>query len=255
VVAIQHRETRRHFTGFVPPAWLRPVVALVVWLMVSQVGRCDPLGNGDFSEAGSPPEPFARWTTELTLGDPPSDGGGFALFAVSDLPDAEQLEQTFSLPAGASRLSFELQLEVEGNDPGGAIRDSFQVTLYGAGFTPLLPFNEFSPAFYSVENDGSALFDPAFVTVSALDGGFKRVELDISTLPPQDVLLELLLIGGEDGRQTTVVVDNVEVTMVPEPSGLALGICLAGGLVGGQVWAASSARRRSSRPRIRRSMS
>jgi hypothetical protein len=142
-------------------------------LIVVAAGGGSTLGgviqNGDFSTAGTPPDPFAGWMTDLSLGARPTDGGGYAEFTVTDADDARQLEQRFALPFGALTLSFEIRLMTI---PGGTTDvfgfDSFQATLFdldssGDPNNPLFPSGNplLFPAFYSLDSGGPS---PSFTT-------------------------------------------------------------------------------------------
>lgn len=176
------------------------------------------IANGDFSTPGVAPDPFASWTT--TYGNYPTDGGGFALFSEGTLAQTE-LEQTFFLPAGTKTLSFDYAMESRGTGSAGVPPDSFQATIYDLSFNPYpTPADPSFPGFFSVDATGQMFYDPAYVTLAALGNGWTRVTLDISLLPSQDVLLEFLLNGSDDGRTTTASVDNVVAGAVPEPSHL-----------------------------------
>ena len=203
-----------------------------------------PLLNGDFSIPGSPPNPFFAWTTEPTIGDPPTDGGGFALFTESPTR-AIQLQQTFDLPADAGTLSFDFRLTSSGT-PVTTPPDSFQATLYDTAFNPLFPYADpLFPGFFSIDNTGLVLANPA-VSITSLAGGYQRVTLDLAglTLPQNGVTLEFLLNASDDGVTTTVELDNVTVTNrfagVPEPASL-----LLVGLAGAAVLAARGRARRA----------
>lgn len=140
--------------------------------------------NGDFSLAGTPPDPFANWTT--SFGDAPTNGGGFAVFAESGNSSLIQLEQAFTLPNGARTLSFEFSLTSVAGGTSGGPPDSFQATLYDKNFNPFPtstapPF----PAFFSQDNTGQQFFKSNFVSITALSGGRQRVTLDLSTLSPE----------------------------------------------------------------------
>jgi hypothetical protein len=190
---------------------------LILGATVETAPGSSVLSNGDFSLPGVSPDPFAAWTT--FFGAYPTDGGGFALFSESTDFAQTELEQTFFLPAGSTQLSFEFLLSTEGQGAANVPPDSFQATLYDPSFDPFpTPADPLFPAFFSVDATGQQFYDSSFVTVAALGNGWTRVTLDITSLPSQDVLLEFLLNGGDDGRTTTASLDNVAVTSaVPEP--------------------------------------
>ena len=208
--------------------------------------------NGDFSVAGASPEPLADWTTDILNFDRPTDGGDFALFKDSGPVGSSQLSQSFSLPSGSFRLSFEFRLSTSGvlRIPA-SVPDSFQATLFDSSMTGLLPSGLGFSAFYSIDNDGVSpeSFDPLFVTSQDLGGGIRKITLDLSSLAPQSLSIDFLLNGSVDGFSTQVELDNVVLAQnstVPEPASFliwsaSLGIAC--------VWQ----RRRSSRGTSRKS--
>jgi len=215
---------------------------LVVLSLICGVTRAAVIVNGDFSTPGTPP---AGWTTDSVVGDPPTGNGEFALFTVTGF-SAQQLQQPFLLlPGNAQTLSFEFLLSTaDDGTTGSATPDNFQATLfeYDAASTAvgnsLLPSPDPSfpailfPAFFSTDNvplPNPKQFKNAAVTVEdVLTGprqGWKRVSVDVSSVPSQDVMLDFSLFGDNDGLTTTVSVDNVELTVsnlaaVPEPGAL-----------------------------------
>ena len=209
---------------------MRRMLSIMVlsWLAIlaGPVGKAysGSLLNGDFSVAGTPPNPFADWTT--SFGDAPTNGGGFAVFAESGTSSLIQLEQAFTLPNGALTLSFEFSLTSVAAGSGGGPPDSFQATLYDASFNPFpTPTDPLLPGFFSMDNTGQAFFNSSFVSVAALSGGWERVTLDLSTLAPQDVDIEFILNENPDGQTSTALLDNVVLTAagaVPEPRSLLL---------------------------------
>jgi hypothetical protein len=179
----------------------------------------------------------------LGFGDPPTDGGGFAQLEVEGLAsdlliDAQQLQQTFSLSASAAKLSFEFSLTTSGTLAPSGTPDSFQVALLDSSGVPLLST---TGPFYSIDNDGTPFLDSGKVDVTDLAGGVRRVQLDVSGIPAQDVTIFFLLtadpFGRHDGLTTTVALDNVvlDSAAVPEPSSLAImmvGVAIGGIAVG-----------------------
>jgi hypothetical protein len=224
------------------------VSALGNWALGSVI-----IKNGEFSVPGTPPDPFDGWTT--AFGDPPTDGGGFALFRVVDPLDAQQLEQQFLLPADALTLAFDVRISTiaDGTDLSSA-PDSFQATLYNAIFDPLFPSGDplLFPGYYSLDNSGLEFFDSMFVSVQDLAGGVKQVTLDVSSLASQRLWLDFSLFGSDDGLATEAWVDNVFLTqasqsVVPEPATLAIWAVFA--LVGVPAsWRVGARRRNSHSP-------
>jgi hypothetical protein len=187
---------------------------------LSFAGPITTLTNGDFSTPGTPPDPFAAWTT--TFGAAPTNGGGFALFSESTSFSQTELEQTFHIAPGTGQLSFEFLLSTSLSGVPGVPPDSFQATLYDAALNPFpTPVNPALPAYFSIDATGQQFLNSSFVSITTLITGWKRVTLNVSSLPPQDATLEFILNGSNDRRTTTVSLDNVTVTTsaaVPEPN-------------------------------------
>jgi hypothetical protein len=199
--------------------------------------------NGDFSSTGVTLDPFTDWTTDLSLFERPTDGGGLAQFDSIEFADPSlpiqsiQLAQSFALGSGSKYLSFEFNISAVTSSGSliGPVRDNFQATLFDSSAIPVELF-PFSPplftAFYSIDNDGlTELFDANFVTSFDLGGGLRRITLDISTLNPQTVVLDFLLNGNGDGFDTRVQLDNVSVSnfgTIPEPSSLLIWAVITG---------------------------
>lgn len=185
--------------------------------------------NGDFSGAGASPDTFSGWITDVSNFVRPTDGGGFAKFDSSDLSSpipSIHLAQSFALDSGSSKLSFEFNISSTGTYLNSSARDSFQITLFDSSTIPVELFPSNPPlftAFYSIDNDGlTESFDANFVTSQDIGGGFKRITLDVSSLTPQTLFLDFLLNGNSDGLDTSVQLDNVAISSVPEPASIVL---------------------------------
>ncbi|WP_165233651.1 hypothetical protein [Aquisphaera insulae] len=220
------------------PNFIRPAFVLSALLLVSAGRvRADVIVNGDFSQAtGDPANPFVGWQT--TYGDPPTDGGGFAVFTESQTSAFVELEQTIHLTAADAVTGFRFQYKVasSGSATPGTVPDSFQATLYDAMGNPFpVPSNPLLPAFYSKDIGGADYFDTTSVSVTALADGWLQVTLfNLSGLSlPQDVTLEFLLNGFDDGQASIVYLDNVEAltAAIPEPAAL-VSLVVGLGLVG-----------------------
>lgn len=212
--------------------------------------------NGDFSVAGTSPEPFADWTTEVDSAtgilnfDRPTDGGGSALFKDIGTVGSSQISQSFSLPSGSLRLSFEFRIRTNPPPPPGSVPDSFQATLFDSGgLTGLLPSDSGFSAFYTIDSEGTEFFDSHYVTSLPLGGDIRRITLDLSSLAPQSLFIDFLLNGAANGISTQVELDNVVLAQnstVPEPASFLIWSASLG--IAG-VWH----RRRSSRVTRRKS--
>ena len=199
------------------------------------------IGNGDFSDTtGDPSQAFEFWDT--TAGSAPQPGlngkNSFARFQVTD-PSGLQFEtdflsQTLTLPPSAQRLSFDFLLETVANGSGAGgfvIPDAFGASLFNSLGEPLFASSPFFFDFFSVENPLSPgapneFFDPTVVHTFDLPTGWRRVELDLTSLSagsPQALTLEFALIEGNDGFDTSVALDNVQIiqNQVPEPASIA----------------------------------
>jgi hypothetical protein len=157
------------------------------------------------------------------------------------------LEQGFTLPGRSIGLSFDYLPRFE---QGGI--ETFTASLLDSGYGPLVttdPDPEASDETYYFMHDwcsedgrSDILTDRSMVTVTALDGGWTRVRLDLTGLGgiETEALLAFDLVPGlEDASlDSRVVLDNVavvqEVPAVPLPEAFGLGVlgcvCLAGGL-------------------------
>ncbi len=197
------------------------LLAIAVLFIQSQPTSGQGIKNGDFEIPGVAAEPFANWTTFPVFAQPTDDGGAARLTTV-DLLDDVQLEQTFVLPPDIILLSFELEFLTEsgGTTNPLAANDSFQATLYDTNFDPINPIDLLLPAYYSIDSSGFEDGAPG-VSVEILGTDLRRISIDLSSLPPQEVTLEFLLLGDNDGNATIARIDNV-VTIVPEPNSLAV---------------------------------
>ena len=204
--------------------------------------------NGDFSVPGADPQPFQNWITSSL--DPrftlPSNGDGsvvgFARFSVTNVGAFVQLEQMFDLPANASNLTFDFMFATaDGGDitgsPGEMIADIFQVALFDSQDMPVNPNQDLLPAFFAVAADSpnAPYLPPSGVGVSPISSGWQRVTLDLSSVSSGRYTLEFMTRGGNDGRTTTVDVDNVMVSQgvaaIPEPASILIWGLLSTGAI------------------------
>jgi len=182
-------------------------IALLCLCLTSLAGPT--VENGDFS-AG-----LTGWTVEYGT---VTDGGGFALFQEHATSLSSTLSQEFTIPALALELSFDVVISSVpgGDDDPFAWPDAFTASLLDpVTFDPLIS-NPGVTEFYYLDNTG---YEETVGTVSG-----STVSLDVSSWAGYDVLLSFDLWGGLDGMQTTVGVDNVNVSVIPAPGALLLGL-------------------------------
>src|SRR5439155_24014281 len=153
------------------------------------------LVNGDFSQG------LTGWTrTSGTV----SAGGGYAEFREDKAALLSTIRQTFTVPAGAQHLTFDLAAYgIE--DPAGGLPDAFEAALLGADNRPLVP--AFRPGASSFVNLGpnhtiglgsGASFDGTTVTLD-LAG--------VAAGTPATLVFDLA--GSPPGTASVVGVDNV----------------------------------------------
>lgn len=168
------------------------------------------LTNGNFST----PDLYG-WTVEYGT---VADGGAYALFEEDASDLSSTLSQVFTIPGLALELSFDVQMW---SVPGGpyepfALADAFLVSLLDPlTFDPLISNPGFIE-FYYFDNTGYQ------ETVGTVSGN--TVALDVSSLAGTDVFLSFDLWGGLDGMETSVSLDNVNISVVPAPGALLLGL-------------------------------
>jgi len=166
--------------------------------------------NGDFSSG------LSGWTVESGN---VSDGGGYALFQEHETEALSSLVQEFTLPPLAWELSFDVEMSA---DQGGdydefAAPDAFTASLLDPVTKDPLIYNppDYTD-FYYMDNS------PYVQTVAAISG--KTVTLNVWGLAGQNVFLAFDLIGGDDGMLTEVSLDNVDISVIPAPGALLLGL-------------------------------
>jgi len=194
------------------------VVNLVAILLLGQLGLAGPtsLQNRDFS-AG-----LSGWTVEF--GDV-TDGGGYALFQEDAFDLSSTLSQEFTLPVLALTLSFEMLMETVGEEPEEPETDWFTASLLDSLGDPLFPFLG-ETYFYSLSSDNDEEIGEG---VSVIDN---RISLDdVTSLGDEQVKLVFELVPDDDDLETTVILDNVEVSVIPAPGAILLasiGVALVG---------------------------
>lgn len=164
--------------------------------------------NGDFSLG------LSSWTVEYGI---VTDGGGFALFQEDPTSLTSTLSQQFTIPALALELSFDVVMSSTGTYDTGTWPDAFTACLYDnpVGLNPLICNPGFNDFFYM---DHTGVVE----TVGTFDG--TSVTLDVSAFRGLDAYLVFDLLASDNGMITSVSLDNVNVSVVPAPAALLLGL-------------------------------
>jgi hypothetical protein len=186
----------------------RFVFAVILFVCISPTLYAN-LSNGDFS-AG-----LNGWTVEYGT---VTDGGGFALFQEHPVDLSSTLSQQFTIPALALQLSIDVWMSaVAGGDYDPfSWPDAFTASLLDpVTFDPLIS-NPGVTEFYYLDNTS---YEETVGTVSG-----STVSLDVSSWAGYDVLLSFDLWGGLDGMLTSVSLDNVQISVIPAPGALLLGL-------------------------------
>jgi hypothetical protein len=167
--------------------------------------------NGDFASG------LDGWSTSQSGGSA-SPGSVEAENAAAVLREGDSflvtLWQEFQVPPRAATLSFTVRLD-PGFDPGDAsLPDAFEVSLLDASQLPVLAaWSEQATSFLNFQETGAV----HAATGVAWDGA--RAKVDLSGLPPgETVTLYFDLIGADGDAAGALRVDDVEVSVEPEPS-------------------------------------
>ena len=173
--------------------------------------------NGDFSAA------LNGWTVEYGY---VSDGGGYALFQEHPIDLSSTLSQEFTIPDLALELSFDVDMwatPISGEtiDQSATLYwpDTFTVSLLDADFNPLISWDPLVTEFFLLDNQ------PVIKKASGVTISGNTISLPISSdWAGQDVLLSFDLWASYDGKETTVNLDNVNISVIPAPGALLLGL-------------------------------
>jgi hypothetical protein len=163
--------------------------------------------NGDFS-AG-----LTDWNLEYGT---VTDGGGFALFQEHATSLSSTLSQEFTIPALALELSFDLVMSAAGTPDPSAWADAFTASLLDPVTLDPLIYNPGYTEFYYLDNTG---LEQTVATVSG-----NTIALDISGLRGLNAFLSFDLWASYDGMDTSVNLDNVNISLIPAPGALLLAL-------------------------------
>jgi hypothetical protein len=205
------------------------VLALCLSLTLSvATASATVVSNGDFTNG------LAGWTTsEETTSNVVTSPSSYVTVeqgaAVLTTPSFAtniaivSLSQFLSLPAATQTLYTDVsfpQLDADPGSPNNGILDHLQVS-WSDDQDPA-----FDRIFLDIDLFGPTFLDP-LATLTDLGNDWLRLTADISGLASRQGIIYFDLFNEDDGLITFAAVDNVAVTMVPEPGSFAL---LAGGI-------------------------
>ena len=191
------------------------VFVSIVFLLVSTQSAQSGLTNGDFSDGLLYP-----WVASGNVTY--DEEAEAALFSEMEDGTPSTLSQQFTLELGSLTLSFEMLMETVVEEPE---TDRFTASLLDSSDNPLFPVLG-ETYFYSLS---SANHEETGEGVSVIDD---RVSLDdVTSLGGEQVKLVFGLFPDDDDFETTVILDNVEVSVIPAPGAILLG-SIGVGLVG-----------------------
>jgi hypothetical protein len=184
------------------------VASCVLVVLCTALPVCAGITNGDFSTPG-----LYGWMVEYGT---VTDGGGFALFEEDAFDLSSTLSQQFTISALALELSFDVVMSSDGDYESWP--DAFMASLLDpVTFDPLVSNPGVGVTdFYYLDNTG---YEETVATVSG-----NKVILDVSGFRGLDALLSFDLWASADGMTTTVNLDNVNITVIPAPGALLLGL-------------------------------
>ena len=191
---------------------MNKVLALAILALSAGAGAAPVIVNGDFATGT-----LDGWS----WGGPVSVVDQAAYLQEVTLSNT-QLSQTFTIPSGATKLTFDFAFD---STPAGDGQDGpeefFAYLLDPANSQPILHIPGYQEFLY-VTRTGFRDYDPAILTLTDLGGALPwvRANLSFASLsPPRNARLVLSLSSwGDDGFDTRLAVDNVAVaTPTPHP--------------------------------------
>ena len=199
-------------------------LALVSTAVFAQQALAAPLLNGSFDDASAWVDVSYSGSTDISGGVASlSTGAGtdpFSAVLVQGDDGFFSFSNPVSVPTDALTLSFDVRMDqvVAGDESGFGFGDFLTVALYDA-----MDFS-YDTFFFG---DG---FD------FSVDSLWTTVSLDISALAGRDLAISFELTDEDDGFDSTVFLDNVEIAGLPpvqvsEPGSLVLMILGLAGLV------------------------
>ena len=193
------------------------VAAIVVSLWISTQPVQADLVNGEFINNLNPwivaPDGPVMWVDE----DLDGDGGAFFIQDAAGVLSDSTLSQGFQLDPLSLTLSFDFLMDVVWTNGNGGETDTFTVSLLDASDAPLINVSG-QQYFYSFNSN----YTEDLATGVVVTGN--TVSLDVSGLVSQDVTLKFNLHHEYgDSQDTTVLLDNVAVSVIPAPGAVLLG--------------------------------
>jgi len=182
-------------------------IGMILVLACASAVQAGPLVNGDFASGD-----LTGWST---VG--PVTVSAQVAYLQEVASDSTQLLQTFTIPAGATKLGFDYAFD---SVPAGTGEDGpdelWCYLLDPATYQPILHTPSYQEFLYAVRT-GYRDYDPSIVTLADLGGALPwvRVSLNLTSLTlPRDARLVFSLASyGHDGYATNLAVDNVIVTI------------------------------------------
>ena len=184
-------------------------ISFIITLSGITVDASSSVQNGNFSNG------LNGWTVEWGYVVNPSD---YALFAEHPIDISSTLSQEFTIPSLAQVLSFEILMsETPGEDSDTSEwPDAFTASLLDPITNNPLIANDGYTDFFYIDNSG------VIDTVADFTG--RKVSLDVSGFAGCDAYLVFDLWMSYDGKQTIAQLDNVEISVIPAPGALLLGL-------------------------------
>ncbi|GEM_PF-4612057 len=166
----------------------------------------DLLLNGDFSNG------LEQWNVR---GDVVAQSGA-AVISERDGSLTSALSQSFSVTGSLARISFDLEFESTGDNNGSLFNDSLFVTLLDAATLQPIVNNPGTDDFLFIDADGVS---QSVQQRLASNGATFTLDLFGIPLAGRDLLLGFQLAGFDDGRNSSVRIDNVSAVsrVIPLP--------------------------------------
>ncbi len=176
-----------------------------------QAGSFNPFANGDFS--GPLDVGWTNYSNTNVLAD--------QAVLQEDQDSPTFLEQYFVLPSDVSNLSFQYLAAFD-----NGVSDSFTVSLLDTFRNPFIDSNpnpsDPSESYFFMHDSVNGLYlDTRYVSTRDIGSGWSQIDFDVSSLAgtSSDAILSFDLVGNFMGPfNSQILLDNIEVHVIPEPS-------------------------------------